>query len=556
MAKTLILGNNPDAWWLSDLGDVTVREVPNFAVNRTSDILNYISALPEDLKCLAIDVDSLNADNPELALDVALGVRLMLHTLRGASLCEIILVSDLGMNALKGYGPKSMLLMTQGVSLVGSEEAAIAVDNASGLSPAEYIDGFVSLIKVEPQSKVEGRHSIANQWGADVLARVATGKGIPELLNRQLSSSAYFNYCRIVALTAEDVARIIAEDEQDTASHKIIVKDKFKYLLIDDEADKGWRKVLEMIMPYAEGEVWTEKASCFEDIDNSIRSNISDLKYDIVFLDLRMSGVDEEGIINPEDFSGMKILKEIKRINPGIQVIMLTATNKGWNVKAMLDAGADGYYMKESPEYHFPLAYSEQNALSFRDTIKRCYSRKYLKEIYRKIERIEFDLEPDLSRDIQSQLLISYDLISKAETPSEFAFAYIALEQIFEIVGSGIFKEYTDVNGNWTCEFEDYELTLDYQGLEDGFSNTGVFVEEKHVVKKTQMWVKITAIYIFLFGGKTYKLINRIKEGIKKRNNYIHPDNKTVRKNHKPVLTEKDYLNLFDTIYEFLSASK
>lgn len=127
MEKTLILGNNPEAWWITELKDFEIREVPNFATNRTSDIINYVMSLPDDIGCLAIDVDSLNADNPELALDIALDVRLMLHSLRHTSLCDIILVSDLGMNALKGYGPKSMLLMTQNVSLTGSEEAVTAM---------------------------------------------------------------------------------------------------------------------------------------------------------------------------------------------------------------------------------------------------------------------------------------------------------------------------------------------------------------------------------------------------------------------------------------------
>jgi DNA-binding NarL/FixJ family response regulator len=32
---------------------------------------------------------------------------------------------------------------------------------------------------------------------------------------------------------------------------------------------------------------------------------------------------------------------------------MFTASNKAWNMKALLDAGADGYYIKESPENIF-----------------------------------------------------------------------------------------------------------------------------------------------------------------------------------------------------------
>ena len=543
MEKTLILGNNPEAWWITELKDFEIREVPNFATNRTSDIINYVMSLPDDIGCLAIDVDSLNADNPELALDIALDVRLMLHSLRHTSLCDIILVSDLGMNALKGYGPKSMLLMTQNVSLTGSEEAVTAIDNASPMSPSEYVEGFVALIKVEPQSKLEGRHSIANQWGADVLARVVAGEGISEMSDIQSSSSTYFNYCKIVALNADDVAKIISNNGQDNACKKIIVKEKFKYLLIDDEADKGWEKVLRLMMPEADGDVWCEKASDYKDLDRKIRTRISNRDYDIIFLDLRMAGVEEEGVINPDKFSGMKILKEIKRINPGIQVIMLTATNKGWNVKAMLDAGADGYYMKESPEYHFPTEYSVQNALSLYDTIKYCFGRKYLKDIYYKIQNIDFNLEQELTRLVKNQLLISYDLVSKAKSRSEYAFAYISLEMVFEIVEKEIFEQDYTEDGKWICSFKNHDKCHDMRSLNTRFRVSN------HSINNNAMWVRIAAIYYFLFDGDDKDFAKNVQEDIKLRNDYIHPNNA------RPNITEVNYQNLFDTVYDFLTAS-
>lgn len=40
----------------------------------------------------------------------------------------------------------------------------------------------------------------------------------------------------------------------------------------------------------------------------------------------------------------------IKKINPGIQVIIFSATNKVWNLQALQEAGADGFIIKESPE--------------------------------------------------------------------------------------------------------------------------------------------------------------------------------------------------------------
>lgn len=77
---------------------------------------------------------------------------------------------------------------------------------------------------------------------------------------------------------------------------------------------------------------------------------------------------------------------------------MLTATNKAWNLQALLDAGADGYYMKESPEYHFPVAYSEQNAVALIDTINNCLYNAYLQVIVAQVA--ELNLPPTVSAPI------------------------------------------------------------------------------------------------------------------------------------------------------------
>ena len=50
---------------------------------------------------------------------------------------------------------------------------------------------------------------------------------------------------------------------------------------------------------------------------------------------LRLNGAAEDGQLVPEEFSGYKVLRRIKELNRGNQVIMLTASNKAWNLKAL-----------------------------------------------------------------------------------------------------------------------------------------------------------------------------------------------------------------------------
>lgn len=540
MAKTLILGNNPDKSWIKNIGLITVA-VPNISTGRNTDIVDFIKRLPTDLDCVVIDSDSFNSENPELPLDIALYIRMMLNDCKKTALSKIVIVSDFTIDSFVDYGVKSMILMTKGILLTDGESIGYAVENAVALTPSEYVDGFLNLIKVEPQEKIEGRHSVANEWGAYILAQ-SVNAGHQDVVPHPSSLSLYFLYSSIVSLNAADVSRIINRDSIWPFENKIQVNKKFSYLLIDDEADRGWNETLKLLMPNAYGVMWNKKAVDYKGLGTEIRRDIENCKFDIIFLDFRMNGVSEENLTNPEDFSGMKILRTIKEINPGLQVIMLTATNKGWNVKALLDAGADGYYMKESPEYHFPISYTEQNTKALKVEIERCLRKDYLKSIYQRIKRLDLNSHDGLGRILESQLSISFDLVRKAISNSEYAFAYIALEQVFEISANHFYNEET-VNGEWRCFFikDNHRLECNINSIFRNFK-----IRHNHTTP-TPMWVKIAAIYLGLFNGDNTELIDNIKEDIKLRNDYIHDVN-------KPQITSVDYQDLFDSVMEFLYA--
>ncbi|MDE6083498.1 MAG: response regulator [Muribaculaceae bacterium] len=548
MEKTLILGNNPDKGWIKNLGLSTI-EVPNISVGRNADIVDFIKTLPTDLNCVVIDSDSLNSDNPELPLDIALYIRLMLPDCLKTSLADIVIVSDFTMGSFMGYGVKSMILMTKGVLFTDSENIGYAVENAVALTPSEYVDGFLRLIKVEPQEKVEGRHSIANEWGAEALYNVISGGIRPSLIPIKAESSLYFKYSNVVSLDAEDVSALIDGHTPRFLTTNISINDKINYLIIDDETDKGWDKVLMSLLPNANQEVWNQPTKTYQELSESIRSKISNGYYDIIFLDLRMSGIVEDNIVNPEQFSGMKILRSIKEVNSGIQVIMLTATNKAWNVKALLDAGANGYYMKESPEYHFPLKYTEQNALAFVKTIKECINNAYLQDIVSESSSLQKKLPTDseLTFDIKNQMSIALSLILKAKTQDEYAFAYISLEQIFEITATTLIRQ-ESTRGSGRCFFTEdshEQCRLYEKGKDVGFivSSSGN--------KVPPVWMRVSSIYYQLYGGSDLTFDRKVKELINLRNKYIHPND-----GGKPVITSENFIELFETMVEYLSVFK
>ena len=248
MEKICILGNNPNALWLNRISNTPLINVNNISINREDELTKFIqNKLPKNLDFLIIDCDSI--ENTELVLQIALRVRLLLHTLHKTSLCRIILVSSLSIESFMGYGSCSMLLMTDGINLITGNQVPNSIELLSALSPSEYVFGFLQLIKITPQSN-EGRHSIANEWGADVLSKVITKGVISEFIPLRTSSSLYFMYCGVIALTIDDIDKIANNRPRNFLFENLKITDSFNYLLIDDEAQKGWGCWLRMCRIY------------------------------------------------------------------------------------------------------------------------------------------------------------------------------------------------------------------------------------------------------------------------------------------------------------------
>ena len=182
-------------------------------------------------------------------------------------------------------------------------------------------------------------------------------------------------------------------------------------------------------------DVISEKVSKYEDISEIGRSKIENGNYDIVFLDLRLNGPDEEMILDPESFSGMDVLRRIKGINRGTQVIMFTASNKAWNLKALLDAGADGYFIKQSPD-NYTEETAENNFISLKDTIKHCLKRSFLKGIYKRIgilnDLCEGAVDEEFYMPIEKYFDQSFILLSSAVDQTQYKYAFLSLFGVLE----------------------------------------------------------------------------------------------------------------------------
>jgi len=144
-----------------------------------------------------------------------------------------------------------------------------------------------------------------------------------------------------------------------------------KYLLIDDQAENGWKTILAKAVLKEEGSL---------DIANSYEVALEKIEYpwDLIFLDLRLSEQDHNAN-SIVDYLGFKLLLKIRKDFKGenfcTPIILITASNKIWNIEMLRDNGIDAFYIKEHPDYKFDQKTSRQNLESLQ------FSFLHLKEI-------------------------------------------------------------------------------------------------------------------------------------------------------------------------------
>ena len=553
----LLLGNELSQERMSGMSNIIFKPLNTFQLGEKGEkemFDNISSCIPSNVDAIIIDVDS--TKTPDACLSYALAIRLSLHEKKEAALAPIIFMSSLTPDIFKN-SPYSTLLQTKGISFETPLYTPTAVELIEPLTAKDYRPFFLDLIKVKPNS-TEGRHSIANQWGADVLSRIVLGTETDNALIKQARQSLYFKYVLALTLSEDAILSLSIGESTSEETEKLTTINATgkKILLIDDEADKGWSDVLKQMLNGSSFKTIKEQAADFSSLSEEAQNEIKYGNYDLIFLDLRMNGAQEEGKVRPEDFSGMKILKSIKELNKGTQVIMFTASNKAWNMKALTDAGADGYYIKESPEYAFPFKYSISNTKSFCNNIKKCLERSYLKDIASKVKAYNKELsnsnyDVKFINQVSVQLDVAYTLISTAITQQQFAFAYISLEQILEIISEEliVLDNYQYVIDETQEECKDWIL---FSGKCRSRTN--------YNCKDYPQWKKICSLYYQLWNGKDSTFGEEIHFLIEKRNAFMHNDKEKLEKadiNNKEmdIYSKDGFIRLFKMISQILTCA-
>lgn len=262
------------------------------------------------------------------------------------------------------------------------------------------------------------------------------------------------------------------------------------YLLIDDLSLEGWKSLLEKAIIKESGTL--DFALDYDGAMNKLKN-----KYDIIFLDVRLEEKDHY-INNIEEYTGYKILKGIKKsfnsVNFSTPIILMTATNKIWNIEAFKEYGADSFFVKEHPDFIFNKKTSRDNfeklQSDFLKLIKISRKRSEIwvlcNSILNQINQHPYfkDQDPryqNIKLRITDKLKLGYSVLFKKQTELEKDLLLANNESLSFIIFWSILEEitkgYTDINETWDStykrkgewKFRNKEYFIEYQAKTQDF---------------------------------------------------------------------------------------
>jgi len=322
-----------------------------------------------------------------------LGLRLAYHirltkSLGAKSFIPIIFIAEESFQFLGMTYKEPSILFTKGIYIIKetSDELSRALNwyNSGKIKSLDDSSDFTKSICITPPANYRSHHSIANEWSILRWAKVIGIKDENDVMHEiksRIECLLYYKYLQAkYPLNIEPSKTVIS------------INERGRILLIDDEWEKGWSIIFESIFAINSKITFETLKFNFKDkspveIIEKCRNEVSEFNPDLIILDLRLSDDDFKNT-RPDELTGLKILNEIKSINPGIQVLIFTASNKVWNLVDLQKAGADGFVLKESPENSVDNDYTKHSIIRLASEVTLGLKRSFLKKVYLLMQEI------------------------------------------------------------------------------------------------------------------------------------------------------------------------
>ena len=466
------------------------------------------------------------------------GIRLAYHirltkALGNKTYLPIVLIAEESYQFLGLTYELPQILFSNGIYLMKDNPDAlnkyIGLYETSKVKPLNDFDYFLSRLKILPPSNYQSHHSIANEWSLLRWSEILKVKPTEALftVKQNVEDLLYYKYLLI---------KNPLENEQ--PFNFKVYQNIGKVLYIDDEWDKGWNIVINhLLQKIARNFQYSTLEYSFKDSEQSeiltaCKEAIDKLDPDIVILDLRLCD-DDFYIDNATDkLSGYQVLKYIKNRNPGIQVIIFTASNKVWNLIELQSAEADAFVLKDSPETYNGNVAISQSINTFVNSIRIAADRKFLKNLYSQCSHIQANLamaSADNNAEYDNFIAIlkskikicqstlkSISLNKKSTVDVAFLSFYNFLETFTQHYINYDHREYAYYMGVERKDFYNYS----YNNGE--LRNKGKFTKEKNIEPSWSISLKALFIDYFQISSPPHKDISQLEKIQVQRNQFIH----------------------------------
>lgn len=440
--------------------------------------------------------------------------------------CPIILLSDLDLSSVIKLAPLNSIFLTSRVILAKDSYSSYSffkknLNKFAPLNQSNFKANFLEKIDIPMPKNHEDYHSITNEWSIAKWSKAIDAKSeLLDINTAKIEQSLYFKFQKAINNIKQDNKKGL------TKTSKFTLKTNGKILYIDDEYNKGWEDIfLKYFLGHNLGE-FEFRFECFKNFDKDdtadvlakkVMNKVTNYDPDLVIIDFRLTKNDFDDI-EFSDRSIVKIINFIKKINPGIQILVLSATSKSSHLKDLQKLDIVGYIKKESPQDRMIDTYD--NIAEFGKLVNVALSNKYLKEIYNLQNDIKKHSAKFSDETINKQIEFLFEVLNlKSEKKFELAtilILYSCFESITryymeEIDGSVVFRNDVLLDSNFKKK-----------KFECGQKDRIWLIVEKFISRKSLK--------------KPENLDNDIRDFFDARNSLAHTNNEKISINSNHIL--------------------
>ncbi len=409
-----------------------------------SDLDTYISKIflpklqKKDFNILFIK-DNLSDNYLELY-----GITLAYHIRLSAELenkrhVPIVIISDIDGYILNKLTPMANILFTKNTFVARNEISSYDYFKKVFEQIKPFIDlkkEFLDLIHIEPPKDYLSHHDISNEWSIYRWAEfLKVDTNATKANKAKIENMLYFKYLK-------EKYPIPKKNRLSLVPKSPLSQGNILY--IDDEWEKGWADIFKKYFSKSENIKLTIPKFQYKDasyslIEEMIREQLNNSLFDLILLDLRLTKEDHEQQ-NENEFSGIKLLSFIKSFNPGIQVVILTASEKSKILNKANEYNILGYIKKESPKDD--ITYSKEVFKKLTVYVDNGLEKRYLKDIWniqQNILKLEI-LNQERFNQIKIEIESIFEIL-QSDMNNKFIYSMLSIFKTIEILISFYIEE-------------------------------------------------------------------------------------------------------------------